>query len=171
MKLRNAVVAAVAGLLLAGGISAVSLSQPAAGGGTARRCSRRAARAAMSRRSHARPAASSCGACPTAQIVDSLTNGIMKPMADGLSPAQIAGLAAYLTGRSAPPQAGLSRAPAAPAAPDVKPDAAAAAVLGKVRPVSSAMLKAPAPGDWLHWGGDLRRAELQPARRASTART
>jgi alcohol dehydrogenase (cytochrome c) len=93
-------------------------------------------------------------ALPGQQIIESLTAGIMKPMAEGLDPAQITSLAVYLTGRSvtAAEGAGLSAGRAAAALADVPADPASP-VLGKVRPVSSAMLKAPAPGDWLHWGG------------------
>jgi alcohol dehydrogenase (cytochrome c) len=85
-------------------------------------------------------------------IVESLTSGVMKPMAANLSPADIVRLSAYLSGQSAPVSEGLGLAAAAPPASDVGPDPAAAAVLGRVRPVSPAMLKDPTPGDWLHWG-------------------
>jgi alcohol dehydrogenase (cytochrome c) len=153
MKLRNAVAAALAGLLLAGGISAVSLSQPAGGaaGGEAlfeARC----------KMCHEPPVPRAPGrvqlrAMAPQQIVEALTNGTMKPMAEGLSPAQIGSLVTYLTGRAPTAQEGGPRmAPTAPPPPDANPDAAAATVLGKARPVSAAMLKAPADGDWLHWG-------------------
>uniref|UniRef100_UPI003983798F outer membrane protein assembly factor BamB family protein n=1 Tax=Phenylobacterium sp. TaxID=1871053 RepID=UPI003983798F len=155
MKRRNAVVAGAAGLLLALGVSAASLAQPAAGGGAAASAALFAARCASC---HEPPVVRAPGReqlrnLTNPQIVASLTDGIMKPMATGLTQAEIAGLAAFLTGRAAPATEGLRRAPPAPPPPDLKPDAAAAAVLGRLRPVSPAMLKAPAPGDWLHWGG------------------
>ena len=150
MNLRNLGAAAAAGVLLALGVSAVSIAQPA--GDSA------ALFAARCKGCHEPPVVRAPGreqlrGMPNAQIVDALNNGVMKPMADGLSPAQVAGLAVYLTGRSAPAaQQGPRTATAAPAPADVKPSPAAVAILGKVRPVSSAMLKDPAPGDWLQWG-------------------
>lgn len=153
MKLRDAVVAAISALLLAGGVSGVSLAQPAPGGGAG---ASEALFEARCKACHEPPVPRAPGreqlrGMPNQQIVDALTNGTMKPMAEGLTPAQISGLAAFLTGRRAAVPEGLQRAPAAAALPDVKADPASA-VLGKVRPVSSAMLKDPAPGDWLHWG-------------------
>ncbi|HEY8574689.1 PQQ-binding-like beta-propeller repeat protein [Phenylobacterium sp.] len=151
MDLRNRAVCGLAGLLLACGIPAAALSQPAAGASEA-------LFAARCRTCHEPPIPRAPGreqfrAMPNERIVEALTVGTMKPMAEGLSGTQISGLAAYLTGRAAPAeQRGPRTATAAPAPADLKPDAAAAAILGKVRPVSSAMLKAPAPGDWLQWG-------------------
>lgn len=79
------------------------------------------------------------------QVVDALTGGVMQAMATGLSPAQIGAIADYLT----------ARAPAVPTGPvpvSTPPSPAAAARLAKVRPVTAAMARAPAPGDWLQWG-------------------
>ena len=84
------------------------------------------------------------------EIVEALSAGIMKPMATGLSPADMVSVAAFLTGRNAQVQA--AQFPAAPAPASMTPDPAGAARLGKVRPVSSSMLQGPAPGDWLQWG-------------------
>ncbi|THD51091.1 PQQ-binding-like beta-propeller repeat protein [Phenylobacterium sp.] len=84
------------------------------------------------------------------EIMEALTNGVMQPMATGLGPAEIAALARFLTGRNI--QATAAAFPAAPAPASVTPSAAAAAQLGKLRPVSGAMLHDPAPGDWLQWG-------------------
>ncbi len=84
------------------------------------------------------------------EILDALTGGIMKPMATGLTPADMIAVATFLTGRGA--QAQAAQFAAAPAPGPVAPSAAAAAQLGKVRAVSPAMLQTPAPGDWLQWG-------------------
>jgi alcohol dehydrogenase (cytochrome c) len=148
MKLLKAVAAAVVGLSLAVGFSAVSRSQPAP-------AESEALFAARCRSCHEPPVARAPSreqlrGLPNPQIVEALTVGVMKPMADGMTPAQIAGLATFITGRATAPE-GL-RIAAAPAAPDVRPDPAAAAVLGKLRPVSAGMHKEPPPGDWLNWG-------------------
>ena len=84
------------------------------------------------------------------EILEALTGGIMKPMATGLSAADMTAVATFLTGRSV--QAQAAQFPAAPAPVSVAPTAAAAAQLGKVRPVTGAMLHEPSPGDWLQWG-------------------
>src|SRR5215203_5003357 len=101
MKLHAAVVAGVAGLLLAGGISAVSLSQPAAGGGAAES---EALFAANCKSCHEPAIARAPGrqqlrAMAHEQVVEAMTSGVMKPMAASLTPAQIVGLATYLTGQ------------------------------------------------------------------------
>jgi alcohol dehydrogenase (cytochrome c) len=84
------------------------------------------------------------------EIVDALANGIMKPMATGLSPTDMVAVASFLTGRAA--QAQAAQFAAAPAPASMTPSAAASAELAKVRAVSPAMLRDPAPGDWLQWG-------------------
>jgi polyvinyl alcohol dehydrogenase (cytochrome) len=56
---------------------------------------------------------------PRAQIVDALTNGVMKPMAAGLSDADKQAVAAYLTA-ARPQAASQARAPAAPVGVDVR---------------------------------------------------
>lgn len=169
MRLRKAVVAGIVGLLIAGGSAAVSLSQPAAGGGAAES---EALYNARCKSCHEPPVPRAPGreqlrGMPNPQIVEALTNGTMKPMAEGLSAAQISGLAAFLTGRATLAQEGSVPRVAAPAAapPDVTPDASAAAILGKVRPVSPATLKAPAAGDWLHWGGTYDGQNFSPLTR------
>ena len=106
MERRRAAVAAVAGLMLAGGISAVSMSQPAPGGDAA---AFEALYAARCKSCHEPPVPRAPGReqlrdMTNPHIVEALTSGTMKPMAEGLSPTQIAGLAAFLTGRSAPPR-------------------------------------------------------------------
>lgn len=154
MKLRNALATGLAGLLLAGGVSAVSQSQPSAGGGAAHA---EALYAARCKSCHEPPVPRAPGreqlrGLTNAHIVEALTSGTMQPMAAGLSQAQIVGLAAFLTGRGATAAEGIRLPAAAPAAPDAEPDAAAAAILAKVRPVSPDMLKRPGAEDWLHWG-------------------
>lgn len=155
MGLRQAVVCGVAGVLLALGAGAVSVSQPAPAPGAGEGEALYAARCRMC---HEPPVPRAPGrdqlrGMAGSQIVEALTRGTMQPMAEGLSPAQIASLATYLTGRSVTaPEGGLRVGAAAPALPDLKPDATAAARLGRMRPVSQATLHAPAPGDWLHWG-------------------
>jgi alcohol dehydrogenase (cytochrome c) len=136
------------------GAPGASLAQPAAAGGAAEGGALFAARCKSCHESAVAraPSREQLGALTPRQVVDALTVGTMKPMAAGLGEAQIGALAAFLTGRNALASEGPRLAAAAPAAADVTPDAAAAATLGKVRPVSSAMLKDPAPGDWLHWG-------------------
>ncbi|MDB5435194.1 MAG: hypothetical protein JWR47_1451 [Phenylobacterium sp.] len=52
---------------------------------------------------------------PPATIVEALTNGVMKPMAEGLSPADKQAVADYLTAAARPAQAAQGRAPAAAA--------------------------------------------------------
>lgn len=84
------------------------------------------------------------------EIVEALSNGIMKPMAAGLSPADMISVAAFITGRNAQVQAAIF--PAAPAPASMAPNAAAAAQLAKLRPVSPALQHAPSAGDWLQWG-------------------
>ncbi|MGZ6038879.1 MAG: outer membrane protein assembly factor BamB family protein [Phenylobacterium sp.] len=84
------------------------------------------------------------------EIVEALTSGIMKPMAAGLAPGDMIAVAAFLTGRNAQVQAAQFAAEPAPAS--MTPSAAAAVQLGKVRSVTTAMLRDPAPGDWLQWG-------------------
>ncbi|HLZ73633.1 PQQ-binding-like beta-propeller repeat protein [Phenylobacterium sp.] len=84
------------------------------------------------------------------EILEALTGGIMKPMATGLSAADLTAVATFLTGRSV--QAQAAQFPAQPAPVSVAPSAAAQIQLGKVRAVSPAMLHDPSPGDWLQWG-------------------
>lgn len=84
------------------------------------------------------------------EIVEALSNGIMKPMATGLTGGDMNAVASFITGRAAQVQA--AQFPAQPAPAPVAPSAAAAAQLAKVRAVSPAMLQAPSPGDWLQWG-------------------
>ncbi|THD61246.1 PQQ-binding-like beta-propeller repeat protein [Phenylobacterium sp.] len=152
MKLRNAAAAGVAALVLAVGMAGVSLSQPAGDGGPpdggalfAARCKGchepPIARAPSREQLHGRS---------NQEIVDALTSGVMQPMAAGMTPAQIFAITTFITGHAATDGPRLSTTASPPA--DVAPDAAAAAVLGKVRPISGAMLQAPAPGDWLQWG-------------------
>lgn len=160
MKRHRAVAVAVAALLL--GVPVGAMAQPG---------SAEALYEARCKMCHEPPVPRAPGRdqlrdLPNPQIIDALTNGTMKPMAEGLSAAQIAGLAAFLTGRSALPPAGpLGGAPPSPPPPDVKPDAAAAAILGKVRSVSAAMLKAPTAGNWLHWGGTYDGQNFSPLTR------
>jgi len=72
------------------------------------------------------PSKATLATYPAAQIVDALTNGVMKPMAAGLSDEDKAAVAAYLTGAQtqqqaqAAPRAPAGRAPAAPVGVDVK---------------------------------------------------
>src|SRR5947209_10678495 len=72
------------------------------------------------------PTKSTLATYPAAQIVDALTNGVMKPMAAGLSDDDKAAVAAYLTGAQTQQQAQTAarvpagRAPAAPVGVDVK---------------------------------------------------
>ncbi len=72
------------------------------------------------------PSKATLATYPAAQIVDALTNGVMKPMAAGLSDEDKAAVAAYLTGaqgqqtaQAARPAAGRG-GPAAPVGVDVK---------------------------------------------------
>jgi alcohol dehydrogenase (cytochrome c) len=166
MKLHDAVVAGIASLLLASGLPAVSASQPAGGA-----INGEALFTARCKSCHAppvprAPSREQLQGFSNQQIVEALTTGTMRPMAEGLSPAQIAGLAAFLTGRNATASEEIpSVGGATAAAADARPDAAAAAILGKARPVSSAMLKVPAPSDWLHWGRTYDGQNFSPLRR------
>ncbi len=67
------------------------------------------------------PSRATLATYPAAAIVDALTNGVMKPMAAGLSDADKANVAAFLTAApessSAPPAAQAARAPAGRPAP------------------------------------------------------
>jgi len=145
--------AGIAGLILAASASGAAWGQPSGGG-----VDGEALFAARCRTCHEppvprAPSRDQLKGFANQQIVDALTSGTMKPMAAGLSPAQIAGIASFLTGRATTArEGGPSLAPAASAAPDLRPDATAATVLSRARPVSPAMLKTPAAGDWLHWG-------------------
>ncbi|WP_293675792.1 PQQ-binding-like beta-propeller repeat protein [uncultured Phenylobacterium sp.] len=150
MKLHETVVAAVAGFLLAIGVSGSALAQPTGHGEALFAANCKACHEPAIPRA---PGRAELRAMSNQEIVASLTSGVMKPMAASLTPAQIVDLASFLTGRAAPiGEGGLRMAAAAPAAPDEKPDPAAAALLAKSRPVSTAMLRDPPPGDWLHWG-------------------
>src|SRR5947209_257091 len=71
------------------------------------------------------PTKSTLATYPAATIVDALTNGVMKPMAAGLSDADKQAVAAYLTG-AAPAEA--PAAPVAPARPQGRPTPAAVGV-------------------------------------------
>ncbi|HLZ76406.1 PQQ-binding-like beta-propeller repeat protein [Phenylobacterium sp.] len=64
------------------------------------------------------PSRATLATYPAAAIVDALTNGVMKPMAAGLSDADKQNVAAFLTAGDAPPaaQAAAARRPAPPAA-------------------------------------------------------
>jgi cytochrome c553 len=123
MKLRKAVVAGIAGLLLAGGVSAVSLAQPAAGAAAADSEALFAARCkschepAIARA----PSREQLRGLPNPQIIEALSGGVMKPMADGSRPRSPGAL---LTGRAA--GAGGAAGPARPAAAGPEADAAAA---------------------------------------------
>ena len=86
------------------------------------------------------------------EIIEALSNGVMKPMATGLTPTQIADLAVYLTGRGATSTESLRMDAPEAAAPDTSPDAWAKSLLRRSRPVSGAMLKRPRDSDWLLWG-------------------
>ncbi len=70
------------------------------------------------------PSKATLATYPPAQIVDALTNGVMKPMAAGLSDEDKQAVAAYLTGAAAPQVARAAapagRAPPAPVGVDVK---------------------------------------------------
>src|SRR4051812_1912319 len=72
------------------------------------------------------PSKATLATYPAAQIVDALTNGVMKPMAAGLSDEDKTAVAAYLTGAQSQQQAQTAprgpagRAPAAPGGVDVK---------------------------------------------------
>jgi alcohol dehydrogenase (cytochrome c) len=93
----------------------------------------------------------------TREITEALTSGVMQPMAQGLSPAEIAALAGLLAGRTAEGSndvgiAAPATAPAAPPAMGLAPANVAAALFAKLRAVTPAMLERPAPGDWLQWG-------------------
>jgi polyvinyl alcohol dehydrogenase (cytochrome) len=72
-------------------------------------------------------------------VIDTLTLGVMRPQASGLTPQQIRSLAIYLTGKLPVP-----RAP-----PDANPCPAPAAVQL-------------ASGDWRSWGRDLADSRFQP---------
>src|SRR5690348_8044822 len=50
------------------------------------------------------PTRQQLGARSAEEVLDALTLGVMKPMAEGLSDAQIYGIARYLTGKSPVPQ-------------------------------------------------------------------
>lgn len=147
IRLRHAAAAAIAGLLLAGGTPAAA--QPSGGEALFNARCKMCHEPAVPRA----PGREQLRAMAPQQMLAALTTGTMKPMADGLSPAQVGSLVTYLTGRApVAPEGGPTMAQAAPAPADADPDAAAAEILGKARPVSAAMLKAPSPGDWLHWG-------------------
>src|SRR5262249_58097340 len=62
------------------------------------------------------PSKATLGTYPAGQIVDALTNGVMKPMAAGLSDEDKANVAAYLTsqGAGAPPAQAAARPAARP---------------------------------------------------------
>jgi polyvinyl alcohol dehydrogenase (cytochrome) len=72
------------------------------------------------------PSKAALATYPAAQIVDALTNGVMKPMAAGMSDEDKAAVAAYLTGAQsqqtakAAPRGPAGRAPAGPVGVDVK---------------------------------------------------
>ena len=85
---------------------------------------------------------------PAAQIVDALTNGVMKPMAAGLSDEDKAAVAAYLTGQAASaPGPAASRNPAAPAARPQPPANVGVDVKCQANPPITAT-----PGDWASVG-------------------
>src|SRR5665213_1434504 len=98
MNWRNAAVV-VAGLLLAA-TSGVSLAQP-----TEARVGGEALFAARCKSCHEppvtrAPSREQLRGRTNQEIMDALTSGVMQPMATGLSPADIAGLARFLTGRN-----------------------------------------------------------------------
>jgi alcohol dehydrogenase (cytochrome c) len=91
------------------------------------------------------------------EITDALTIGVMKPMAAGLSPAEISALSSLLGARRAEAANGggiaaPASAPAAPPAMASAPASVAASLFAKLRAVTPAMLDKPSPGDWLQWG-------------------
>ena len=93
----------------------------------------------------------------TQDIAEALTSGIMQPMAQGLSPAEIGALAHLLGGRTVEGSSGggIAAPAAAPAPPPAMKSAPAnivAALFAKLHAVTPAMLEKPAPGDWLQWG-------------------
>ncbi len=93
----------------------------------------------------------------TQDITEALTSGVMRPMAQGLNPAEISALARLLGRRTAEGSnvssiAAPATAPAAPSAIKTAPANVAAALFDKLRAVVPAMLESPAPGDWLQWG-------------------
>lgn len=87
------------------------------------------------------------------EIVEALTSGVMAPMAQGLSPMEIAALAELLGRNTGEARTGAaSVAPISP--PDLRssPADVAARLFAGFRPVTPAMLESPAPGDWIQWG-------------------
>ncbi|MCR5875976.1 PQQ-binding-like beta-propeller repeat protein [Phenylobacterium sp. J426] len=142
--------AVMAGLVLAGAAAGGAWAQPAADGGAlfqarCKMCHEPAVPRAPSREQ--------LKGYSNTQIIDALTTGTMRPMAEGLGRAEIGAIATFLTGRANTAREGaLDLPPAVAAAPDIRPDAAALARLGRAKPVTAATLKAPAAGDWLHWG-------------------
>jgi polyvinyl alcohol dehydrogenase (cytochrome) len=69
------------------------------------------------------PSKATLGTYPTAQIVDALTNGVMKPMAAGLSDEDKAAVAAYLTSQGGGAAAQAANRPAAAPAGRPQPPA------------------------------------------------
>lgn len=169
VKLENAPIIGAAGLLIACSLASASSAQTAAGssesaGLFATRCAS----------CHEPPV----GRAPSREqlrtrtnpeIIDALTRGVMKPMATGLTQAQIVDLAAHLTGRSLAREEGMRLPAAAPAEADAKPDASAATLLGKARPVSPAMLRNPGAGDWLQWARTYDGQNFSPLTRINRA--
>ncbi len=82
---------------------------------------------------------------PKPRIIQALTNGIMQPMAAGLTPSQIDTLAAYLVETSSTHAAGIEG-----------PPASANLCQGSPSPAE------PAKGDWNGWSPDLENTRFQP---------
>ena len=83
------------------------------------------------------PSKATLATYPATQIVDALTNGVMKPMASGLSDEDKAAVAAYLTGaQGAPAPQGVPAPQAAPnpQAPPQPPGPQARAAPARVPP-------------------------------------
>src|SRR4051794_36829386 len=100
------------------------------------------------------PSKATLATYPPAQIVDALTNGVMKPMAAGLSDEDKQAVAAYLTGAAAAPQPQARAAPAGRPAPP-------AAVGVDVKCATNPPIKA-TPTDWTSVGFDAASHRYQP---------
>ncbi|HET9160677.1 MAG TPA: cytochrome c [Caulobacteraceae bacterium] len=116
MKSLTLILAATAALATAAAFSASAQQAPNGADLFSQRC-------AACHEGGSAPAKSVLAAHTPAQIVDILTNGVMAPMASGLSDAEKQAIAGYLS-QPATPAASAAPAAPAPAAPQAQPAAA-----------------------------------------------
>ena len=101
MKRLTAAVAAIAGLLLAGGVSAVAQAQPAGAAAQGEALFTARCKSCHEPPVPRAPSRDQLRDRSNQEILEALTSGTMKPMVEGLSPAQLASVATFLTGRAA----------------------------------------------------------------------